>query len=273
MKAKSAYAQASLLTRVAHWGPLITALLLVGSSASAQQQLTLEGAVVQSSFIFQGRVLKPYASLMPEVLRPNSNIFIVRIDRTLTDRAKPFSDRDITVKIEPGYGLPPGRLQPGKSFLFLTSPFIYGRSLAVAGHAIEVTEQGLAAIRERADLILTERLRPAALIVSGTVADVRRIVMADGDEDSEHEGDWHNALIKVATIEKGTLPNQLEISFPAEKGLRWLRSPKFQPKQSGVWILQVSQRGKVPFYTALHPLDFQPLDQLDHIRALLKRVN
>ncbi len=71
------------------------------------------------------------------------------------------------------------------------------------------------------------------------------------------------------------------VRFPASNDVRWYKAPKFQTGQEGVFLLHKEQlaqhvRGMTApelapeEYTALHPADFQPLDELPRIKLAVQ---
>jgi hypothetical protein len=94
---------------------------------------------------------------------------------------------------------------------------------------------------------------------------------------TEHDPDWWEAVIKVESVEKGQHKGPATILFPKSVDVAWSQSPKFQPGQDGIWILQRDQKERGwpvlrrPGLTALDPLDYQPPSELDRIRGFLTR--
>ena len=95
---------------------------------------------------------------------------------------------------------------------------------------------------------------------------------------SEHAPLWQEAVIAVDEVHKGgRARKQVVVRFPSSSDVRWYQAPKFHAGQEGVFLLHKQQAGgarakamgaplKGEQYTALHPEDFQPLDQLPQIR-------
>jgi hypothetical protein len=106
---------------------------------------------------------------------------------------------------------------------------------------------------------------------------------------TEHDPKWREAVIEVAKTEKGS-PGKKEVvvRFPSSNDVRWYKAPKFVPGQEGVFILHKTQKPARPAaarrlratvtaaeaetteaFTALDPVDFQPLAQKPEIRSLI----
>ena len=72
--------------------------------------------------------------------------------------------------------------------------------------------------------------------------------------------------------------DSLRVVFPRSSDELWIESPKLEPGQRVILILQQDQQEKgwpvlrVPGLTALDPLDVQPPEQLDRVRKLVEEV-
>ena len=106
---------------------------------------------------------------------------------------------------------------------------------------------------------------------------------------TEHDPHWREAVIEVANVEKGAHgKKQIVIRFPDSNDVRWYKAPKFRPGQQGVFILHKTQPARTSrlrgvaatltneeaetaeAYTALHPADFQPLQQHPEVQTVIK---
>ncbi len=141
------------------------------------------------------------------------------------------------------------------------------------------------AIRRASDDELLDRLTRAELVVSGVAVDTRpyEATAAAKRRISEHDPEWRECVIEVETVEKGKVKSvekgksaQREVVtlFANSTDVAWYRAPKFEKGAAGIWLMQrIELRGEpVPGLVTAHALDFQPLSQLERIRALLKRV-
>ena len=109
---------------------------------------------------------------------------------------------------------------------------------------------------------------------------------------SEHDPQWWEAVIDVDDVVAGNVEQegQVTVMYPNSDDVMWRHTPKFQAGQEGVWILHKEQIRALArespaniamhaiavaegtgAYTALDPMDFQPLDQLDRIKAATRR--
>jgi hypothetical protein len=104
---------------------------------------------------------------------------------------------------------------------------------------------------------------------------------------SEHDPDWHEAVVQVDSVAKGRPPaGGIVIGFPLSRDVAWYRAPKFQVGQRGVWLLRSTRAAEIPaeqaavlqarpypVFTALDPLDFQPESEARRIDNLIGRRN
>jgi hypothetical protein len=159
-------------------------------------------------------------------------------------------------------------------------------------------------VEELAARDLKTRLNDADLVVVGTVASVRlpeetadagsgEARVADsgpfpGPPESEHDPLWREAVVQVEEVHKGeTSPGSVVVLFPSSTDVMWYRAPKFEPGQRGVFVLHRNETGGGPgeeaalaaaderrgtgAYTALDPVDFQPLDE-PSAKTVLEKV-
>jgi hypothetical protein len=157
---------------------------------------------------------------------------------------------------------------------------------------------------------MKERLETADVVVTGEVTSIRlpedepppartrgaRSLTEDAAAPprrpiSEHEPHWREAVVAVANVEKGAHnKKEVVIRFPESNDVRWYKAPKFRPGQQGVFILHKTQptrsartRGiagtltdseaeTTDAYTALHPADFQPLQQHPEVQTLIRGI-
>ena len=66
----------------------------------------------------------------------------------------------------------------------------------------------------------------------------------------------------------------ITVLFPNSTDEMWYRSHKFKPGEEGIFVLQTqaAEAYGVKGFTAIHPLDFQPLGERDHMRSLLQAI-
>jgi hypothetical protein len=254
---------------------------------------SLDELVRLAPLIVGGTVRKLGAASMPSV-PVTSDTAVVRVDVVLRGppELRDIARRDITVQLRPGR-----RPQVGARAVFFATSWLYGESIAVVevgrmsgrGKDDDLGREIADAELRLADERLAERIAAASLVVSGRVEEVAPArVNRERMPQTEHDPDWWVAEVAVQTVERGRpprpdagqpgRPGTLPVLFPRSADEMWIDAPKFQPGQEGVWILQRDQKEKgwpilrVPGYTALDPLDFQLPNQLDRVRALVRRV-
>lgn len=224
------------------WVPLVALCLSV--SLHAQE---LDELVQRAKFIFSGDVVKLGASTMPSV-PPAAETAVVRVRKVLTGEALlgGFAGREITVTMQK-----PARYE---NVVFFTNVTVYGHSLAAEEVAppragVSGGEIG-AALQRNAARAVEARKERAAVIVAGTVVDVRPL--DQGPQMTEHEPRWAIALVQVEKVLKGSTGPTVEVVFPRSNDEMWRKSPKFARGDAGVFILHRAEQG----LTALSPLDF-----------------
>lgn len=230
----------------------------------------------QSEFVFRATVERIAASAMVEVPASDRILVATVIEVYRAPEALHFlAGRSITVLAADA------QLQPGQDVLFFARSWLYGQTLAVIEVAREVgtvdfrslPPQLSADAQAQRDAAIAARLRDAALVVSARVAETRAIDSIDPATVSEHTPHWSEARLDVRSVEKGSLPGPNVIVFyPESRDVMWYQAPKFQTGQQGVFILRtgpVEGLDRVA-YTALDPLDVQPPEALDHVRALIR---
>ena len=228
---------------MARWVPLVALCLSV--SLHAQE---LDELVQRAKFIFAGDVVKLGSSSLPSV-PPAPDTAVVRVRKVLTGEALlgGFAGREITVTLQK-----PARYE---NVVFFTNVVVYGESLAVAEVAPPRAgvsgEDVAAALRRNEQRAAEERKERAAVIVAGTVVDVR--TLEKGPQRTEHEPRWALAVVRVEKVLKGSAGPTVEVLFPASHDEKWRKSPKFAKGDAGVFILHRDEQG----LTALSPLDFQ----------------
>jgi hypothetical protein len=249
----------------------------------------------EAKFVFQGTVKKLKAATLKGVPVSDRTV-VVRVDRVIhaAEALSDYAGRDITVLLAVGE-----RVEPGQTLIFYTNGWVFGESVAVQSIGYhEATTPAVAALSshpdepvrslqtrealtqaDRADLIVTGRV--AAVRLPAGEARARAKAVASGhtsERISEHTPLWQEAVIDVDEVHKGSrAKKQVVVRFPSSTDVRWYQAPKFQAGQEGVFLLHKQQVGgarakamaaplRAEEYTALHPGDFQPLDQLPQIR-------
>jgi hypothetical protein len=233
----------------------------------------------QAGFVFEGQVEQIGASTVSG-FPGSSDTAVVKITKILkgAPALAGYNGQRITVQLQP-----PVRVTSGQHAVFFTEGLYYGDGLVVRelGNAPtgepDMEAHMKSAIQAGDESEVIPRLAQAALVVSGTASEPVRFVSAQvggGGRISEHDPDWHSCQINIDTVEKGAYPDRtIEILFPNSNDIAWYRSPKIKAGDRGVWLLHNRDLfGKaIPGLAVVHPLDFRPIGELEHVRTLMKR--
>jgi hypothetical protein len=284
-----------LFTLVAFLG-----LTLLGNVASQEENDRDD----TPNFIFSGTVKALESSNVPHVKATKSTA-VVTVDDVLSDLPKAmrnFKGQEVTVELSKPLGEAP--LRVGQKLVFSTQGHVYGPRVAVreVGDRGEVPQANAAA---KVDPALKRQLSTASAVVTGTVEEIRPLpatkILAAGKAAeprrpiSEHDPDWHTAVVRVDSVEKGQPGlKRLVVVFPQSGDIAWRRAPKFTKDQKGTWLLhkqQIRDAGlsarilsaaaaeynadSEAAYTCLDPKDFIPAHgdmnaHLDRIRDMIK---
>ena len=233
----------------------------------------------QSGFVFEAQVERLGASTatgypaVPETA-------IVRVTRIVksTPALSGYEGQQVTVHLQA-----PVSLKEGQQAVFFTHGAHYGDGLVVAelGHVVGAASDSAElpnAIQESNVAEMTQRLAQAELVVSGVASAPRRHEPPPAEgaarrRVSEHDPDWWVSTITIESVEKGVYADKTtEVFFPNSMDIAWHRAPKVKEGDRGVWLLHNRDvYGKaVPGRAVTHPLDFRPVEDLDHVRSLLK---
>ena len=229
--------------------------------------------VAQSNFVFQGTVIRLSASTVPEV-PPDPSTAVMIVERILQgdNMVSDVTGKEITLQL-----LRPRSVTRGQALLVFSNLAVAGKSIAVkevahydAARSAALISQVSGAVKQKPQADLQSSIARAEVIVTGTVASVTPRQQS-GPLGSEHDPQWTQAVVDVQSTEKGPAQTRVTVWFPASTDIRWFRSPKFQPGQTGVFLLARARERGLDGYTALGPLDVQPIAERERIRQLLPR--
>ncbi len=185
-----------------------------------------------------------------------------------------FAGQRVTVVLQP-----PVTIKAGQSAAFFTHGLHYGEGLVVreVGNLPPEATMGSqvnSAAQAGNDRELTQRLAQADLVITGVAGAPKKFVAqpAGPTRVSEHDPDWWVSTVKVERVEKGQHSGATkDILFPHSMDIAWHRSPKVKEGDHGTWLLHNrDQHGRaVPAPAVVHPLDFQPIAQVDLVRRLM----
>lgn len=271
---------------------LCVALLASPMAAFAQgteAQATLAG---QSSIIFAGTVSQLAATSFADVPKSAQTI-VVRVDAILKKPAAVSLKKGDSVTVEVK---DPSAFQQGTQATFYTDGWIFGSGVAVKelGHEIGPASGGTSAEAgasasspaEISDQELRKRLNEADFVIIGRVTDVHRWAPPKSTKTyrvTEHDPDWHEAVVEIQSILKGgqIKGKKIIVRFPGRNDVAWVRSPKFEKNQQGIFCLNKDQVTGAPIskvggrqvnvYTCLGHGDSLPMTDVPRVRALLSK--
>jgi hypothetical protein len=272
---------------------LWVALLGLKGAAGPQQANNLAALAKQSSIVFSGTVGQLGATSFADVPKSAQTI-VVRVDSVLK---KPFAvslkrGDNVTVAVKD-----PSLFQEGTHATFYTDGWIFGSGVAVKelGHEIGPgggpTNKASGAVERTygqeqiSDQELRDRLNSADFVVIGRVKDVHRWTVpksATPSRVTEHDPDWHEAVVEVQSVLKGgkVKGNKIVVRFPQRNDVAWAHSPRFEKNQRGIFCLNRDQVSGAPTaklggnqvnaYTCLGHGDALPIADEARVRSLLK---
>jgi hypothetical protein len=237
----------------------------------------------RSGFVFEGTVRRTGAVTSPEIEATSSTV-VVQVNKVLKGPhvLSRFAGREITVLFGERQGT-----SEGTRAVFFTNAFHYGEGLAVREvgsldkTGAEVESEVHEAMKQSDDDNLLKQLRDARLVVSGTVTKVAPYER-HAKVGTEHDPEWWECVLDVQAVEKGSAKQEknkagkahITIFFAHSSDVAWYQSPKPKVGDRGVFILhegEVRSR-QTPGPAIIHPLDFRPISEVEHIRALIKRL-
>ena len=269
----------------------LLALLGIVPVADSQEAANQPELLKQASIVFSGTVTQLGATTMAAVPRSAQTI-VVHVDAVVKKPAAVSLRRGDSATVEVR---DPAAFQEGTHATFYTEGWIFGAGLAVRelGHQTtasemvaptEAQQRALGKVQEEAsDQALKERMSEADYVVVARVTEVRRWNGPKSKQYrvTEHDPDWHDAVIQVEATLKGPKPkkNRLVVRYPQCNDVAWVHSPKFEKNQRGVFFLKkddVSGQptalvggSKVSAYTCLSPGDWLPMSEEARVKAAL----
>jgi hypothetical protein len=260
-------------------------------AAFAQGTVAQAALAGQSSIIFAGTVSQLAATSFADVPKSAQTI-VVRVDAVLKKPAAVSLKKGDSVTVEVR---DPSAFQQGTQATFYTDGWIFGSGVAVkelgheigpAGGGTSTTAGASASSQEMSDQELRNRLNAADFVVIGRVTDVHRWAAPNSTKTTrvtEHDPDWHEAVVEIQSVLKGgqVKGNKIVVRFPGRNDVAWVRSPKFQKNQQGIFCLNRDQATGAPtskvgghqvsVYTCLGHGDSLPMSDASRVRALLSK--
>jgi hypothetical protein len=263
------------------------------TNAAAPQETNNQAALMaKSSIIFSGTVSQLAATSFADVPKSAQTI-VVRVDSIVKKPAAVSLKKGDSVTVEVK---DPSGFQEGTHATFYTDGWIFGSGVAVkevaheigpAAEPAPVTSTHAQPQDQISDQELRDRMNASDFVVVGRVTDVRkwnvpRPKSGAPSRVTEHDPDWHEAVVEVQSVLKGgkVKGNKLVVRFPQRNDVAWVNSPKFAKNQKGIFCLNRDQATGVPttkyggqqvtVYTCLGHGDALPMSEEARVRALLK---
>ena len=241
----------------------------------------IKALMAQAPFSFVGTVLHLGAATTTQA-PIDARTAVVSVDHVLhaPDAFKRLDGHQITVQLSATVDPP----AVGESAAFFVQGVSFGESIvvaevgrlpvdAVAPHAQAAADAGKTAgafadlAREMEQADLRAHMQDADAVIVGRVVGLEK---AHQTVRSEHDPHWWRATIEVDHVESGSVAGPtVQVLYANSTDVRWHRSPKPKPGQSGLWILHKTDAGLqalAPFQI-VHPEDMQPTQQLDVART------
>jgi hypothetical protein len=254
------------------------------------QKATISKQASTAPLIFKGKILKAKAATMREITADNTMVFQVEQVIKAPDMLKAIAGQNITIRFKRT-----PRLRSGSKLTIFCQGWIFGDSLAVDVIDYTTTTVNEAFVEKvqqsrtsAKDAVLKKRLDSAAVGVVGTVSKIEKT--QNGNQTthiSEHDPNWHEATIDVDEVVKGQKnTKEVKVLFPKSDDIRWHKVNKYTEGQKGIWLLQKGQQqdtegihpkilaaipSNTKVLTALHPVDFLPINELGKVKSLLNQ--
>lgn len=185
--------------------------------------------------------------------------------------------RDVTIDLKD-----PARR--GEHAVFLVRSWTYGATIGVVETArvggIRSTDKVRSlfeeAVLQKEENLLRERIAGAEVVVAGVVVETRPAGESAATRfDTEHAPEWWEAELDVEEVFKGDPERRLLVMFPMSTDEVWIDCPKLQRGLRAIFLLRRDQQERggpalwVGGLTALEPIDVQPVEDAERIRALV----
>jgi hypothetical protein len=230
------------------------------------------------TFVFKGRIKKLKSATMKD-LPVDARTLVVTVNQIIEapQALANYTGQDITVQLSTRQ-----QVRVGQEFIFHTTSWIFGESIAVRSLTVEPVTRSRAAglsaavdpVERRAQRQKRVHFDAADLVVSGKVVAVRlpagttqesraprsrakslaASIQTRRRPVSEHDPKWREAVVEVDEVHKGShRKKQVVVRFPASKDVMWYGAPKFHPGQQGFFMLRKPKTEKPKVKTRQQP--------------------
>lgn len=233
----------------------------------------------QSGFSFVGTVERTGATTMSDV-PANQNTSVVQVERILDAPSSlaNLAGQEITVQLAAGAA----GVVAGQRLALFTNIAVLGKSAAVTEvgrlPASDVEPHVVQAMTANRELpfarlrrqIASDDLRAhagdAEVVVVGRII---RLEQATEERYAEHDPHYWRATLRVHHVEKGNIQGQ-EVTFvyPASQDVRWIGTPKPEPRQVGMWMLHATSgaASSLAPFELIDADDYHPVQHLEPLR-------
>lgn len=224
-----------------------------------------------SNIIFVGTVTDTNAPAVPGLAAGQGKV-LTRIDSALVAPAAlaPLEGRTVTLVSEEGKA--PAL---NERFIFFTQPLLVGKELTLqeigrlsVAAADDLRRQIQSSELRLDDGRLRQRLDAVDAVAIARVATIDTTVPPPQVPVTEHDPQWQRASLEISEVLSGDLRDRtVTLVFPGTLDVAWVGAPRPGTQQQAVWLLTFNR--DLNAYTALDPLDVQPVEQADRIRRLV----
>lgn len=249
---------------------LCAGLLLAVNASAAPGGATVKELTRSADFVFRGTVQTAGATNL-SIVEPDARTAVVRVEEVLKagGTIEDYTGRNVTVFLSQD-------LTAGEQRVFFTNVRLIGESLGVeelerpAGRAADLAVQVRGAHGELVRDELAARLAAADLVIAGRVLSTRPAATApelaeEGEEASEHDPQWREAVLEISSVLKGNAAGKtVTFLYPGSVDVMWAFVPKAKAGQEGTWLLHrhTPEKGAAVFVVA------DPKDRLSDAEAL-----
>jgi hypothetical protein len=237
---------------------------------------TIPDLTHSSSLIFTGTIVERGNSTVPAVAR-EERLVVVRVDRGL--RVAPVLG-ELRGKLITVAAIAPESLAIGQRAVFFTNSWVHGRGIAAreTGHLdIGQEESVAAAVADLPRLHLQDRLQSAELVAEAEVVAIRPVERASFERNAAL---WAAAELRIDRVLRGKPTTSAVVFFPTSNHPLWVRAPRLEERQRGIFILHAPNRNGTPsektlgaeVLVGLDPADFQPESQREEVRTVLGTI-
>ncbi len=195
----------------------------------------------QADYIFRGTVVRPGSANLG-LVEADDRTAVVRIDEVLkaADTLDDFTGREVTIFLRSARSV-----RAGDQRTFFTSVNLLAESLGVVelgrrrGNPASAGAEVREAHRQLTEQAVRTKLGRADLVVSGRVVATRPASAAASAPLTEHDPQWWDATLEVASVVKGKLEERtVTFRFPGSFDVMWARTPKAVVGAEGTWLLR-----------------------------------